>query len=214
MPAKIYNRVLVGFNMLFDTDVGLLYTIRDKYNSPEIFKSDYLNNVSKEALLTELINMEKDDPLSIILRDDVNIDKESLYSQLYNEEYESILSNSVCTNVTSLLQLSKSTGTVDITVLCKNEYEEHLISSKMPGYKIIRFSRALSLDMYDTLYMKSIYDISKFVIVQAKNIYVSNHRYNFEDYDNFIPIGTICGDWIEMNKFSVIDLYDRINYLG
>lgn len=69
MPAKIYNRVLVGFNMLFDTDVGLLYTIRDKYNSPEIFKSDYLNNVSKEALLTELINMEKDDPLSIILRD-------------------------------------------------------------------------------------------------------------------------------------------------
>lgn len=214
MPAKIYNKVLVGFNMLFDTDVGLLYTIKEKYNSPEIFKSDYLNNVSKEALITELINMENDDPLSIILRDDVSIDKDSLYNQLYDEEYETILSHSISTNVTSLLNLSASTGTVEVTVLCKNEYEEHLISSKMPGYKILRFSRVLSLDNYDTLYMKSIYDVSRFVIVQAKNIYVSNHRYNFEDYNNFIPIEIICKDWIESNKFSVIDMYDRINYLG
>lgn len=214
--TEIYNRLLVDFSMIYDTDFGLLKLISKEFNNPMYFDIEYLNSVDDDLLRLELINMEKDDPLDIILTDK-EVNKEFLYDQFYSSHYEEIINLSSNTNLLYLLNNYKETGTAEITILCKNELEEHFIRINNPSFNVFMIKDDFcenDLKKFDTIYIKSIYSISKLEPFEAKNILISNHRYNFEDYENLIPKMDIVSSWIYCNKLFVVDIYNNIKFKG
>lgn len=173
---------LVPFELLVDTDIGLLSLIKKEYNNEEYFLPGILN-ASETNLKYSLLTRTTENPLGIIMVDECNFElMDDLYNQFMSKEYDKILSLSPNTMVEKLVHDIKINieQIVRITVLCNSEKEQHDLEKRdTDPYKVIVGSfESIDLSGYGSVFVKRLSDLDKFKGLSGKNIYIPNYSFN------------------------------------
>lgn len=181
------TNILITFNMLVDTDLGLLHIIKDKYNDPDVFDSDVLN--LDEKILKGLLQMRPfRNPLMIIMKDKNEEQADVFLKELMLTEYENITRSS---KPTTLIEVVKrfidASANMRIEILCMTKLEAGIISNLMDDYpaatyKLIIQSEHADVDLssYDTMFINYLDELLEFDVatIDGKNIMVTNHYFN------------------------------------
>lgn len=209
------NHILIDFDLIKDTDVGIIKVIQQKYNDKKVFKQFLFNSdiICRSALQGRI----ELNPLDLIVIDDLKEESDDLYNQIISRESEDIIKYASNTNCTKLITSFAKTNLVYITVICKNIYEERYIRSlfnKNDKISIIIETDKSKIDIssYDVLYIKNIKDCLLFKDLKGKNIYIPNYGFNLEHTikskeNGYIPlmdISILIGD---VNRVYIVDLY-------
>ena len=177
---------IIPFNLIIDTDVGLIRVIDKKYHNSDVFHSSMLSAPVK-PLIYNLVNRPVINPLCIVMIDksDTNT-MDLLYEQFIEDEYENIVGNSVTTDLFSALKLFMQNEAVCPTILCKNEIEANIIAKlDFNGKTVPTVIGTLeeNCGFYDPIYVKDFRELPK-LNLRGKNIYVADYLFNFMNKDN------------------------------
>lgn len=208
------NNILVDFNMVVDTDLGLINMMKREYNNTE-FVLKYINSMKDKIIIDQLLERKDKNPLSIIIKDEFRDSIDNLYKEFIETEYDNILKYSSTTDIISLINVYINTGAVHVDIICKNKSEEQIINNlNIPQLKVIVENDKSKIDLsnYDTIFIKDYSDILNFTEVVAKNIFIGNYKFNLED-DNRIPLNDISLIVGKTNLVSIIDVYESNKYI-
>jgi len=78
--------ILVDFDFITYTDMGLYTLVKEKYAIPSIFDLEVLN-VDPKILLFASFERKSRNPLSIIMNDTANVDIDKLYQDMLDKYY-------------------------------------------------------------------------------------------------------------------------------
>lgn len=178
-------RSLISFDVLIDTDFGMLKLIDKYYHSSKVFLLGLLTD--DDVIKYYLSTRDKLNPLCGFTKSSVSDDDcDSLYSQFIEKDYDRILKLSCPTLMLNTVKLASKAGEyTDIIILCKNKTEEELIMKIFEKMKcqlkciVHDFSNRLDLEPYDSVYLKNYEDICKYSGVIEKNIYIAEYPFNF-----------------------------------
>lgn len=208
------NNILVDFNMILDTDIGIFNVLRNKYNNPNYFNTDLINNIDIEALIYNISNTVYNNILDLFIKDEYKNQSKSLYNQILDNNLELVYDNSLVTEGLNLFKVYLESGTIRVTVLCKNEFEEQIINKLDKRFAIIRYDdNKIDCEEFDSIFLKEYKDVIKFKKLEAKNIFISNHANNLDE-EKGIPLLDISLIIARTNKVYTIDLYKKEKILG
>lgn len=211
------NNIIITFDLLYDTDLGLLKLIKSKYNNPEIVKREYLDNITDIAIIDILLKNKDKNPLSFIINDKYHNHIDSLYDDFFTNKYDEVLLYSPMTEIVNLISLYKMSKAISINVLCKNKLEEQAIKELNNEYNtILKEENKVSVEDYDSIYIKYINDINLFdhEHIKGKNIYIGNYSYNLQNDETMRPNNDFILSYGNVNKIYVIDVYKKLNPIG
>lgn len=205
------NNILIDFNLLIDTDYGLIKLIKTEYSENE-FINVLLSKMRDKIILGELVSRKDKNPLYIALNKDYKESADSLYKEFMESEYDSILKYSISTSLLELILTYIETNSCTVTVICKNKSEEQIIN-KYKLKAIISDNYAdIDISEFDSIYIKDYREILEFKFLKAKNIFIGNYRFNLEE-DNYTPIKEVSLLVGDINIISVIDVYNSNKYI-
>lgn len=214
MPDQSINSI-IPFDMIFDTEMGIMKLIEFHYTRSNIFNYDALGKDD----LTKLFLMQRDNwnPLSIICDEEVSQeDKDDMYKQFMEREYEKILLYSPNTALYDMLNVVYRNDQIKFTVVCKTEEELDFLNKRH-----CKVYRAIIGDIFNdellsenpNIYIKYIKDLYQ----QPKNfshksLYIGDYEFNRKEIDGTlfpnIPIEEF--ERFEKNEFQYVTL-NRIN---
>jgi len=210
------NHILVDFNMIVNTDIGLIYTIKDEYNQ-QVFFEQFIFNISEKELIGELLNMESINPINMFIKPKDEGLADKIRNQFLEKEYDKILNKSIHTDIKNIMELYLTSGLVFIDILCRNKQEEQLIKSINSKFNtiIVNDYKEVNIDNYSAIYIKDFRQILNFNPIKGKTIYIANCKFNLEENKNkrIIPLSEVSILLADVNKMCVIDLYEKQNYI-
>lgn len=182
----IGNNVLITFNMLMDTDIGLFKVIKEKYYDPDVF-NDKLSTLTDNQLKGLLQENESKNPLAIIM-DNTSIEQmDAYYNEFMKSEYEDIIKNSAPTTMVSVVSNFINSSAIKVEILCATQLEYNTIQDLMKdersiGYRIILEPNRSELDisLNDTIFIKYMDELFEFENVSGKNIMCADYLYNLD----------------------------------
>lgn len=209
---------LFDFQCLCDTDIGLYRLIKKDYYDKSIFDNYLFDSKDDRFIKTILLSRTKFNPLFIFCKEGklTDEDKDNLYQQFLDEEYDRILELSEPTSLFTIASASNSVNKiVNVTVLCDNEKEVKWVSKYNYKLKcIVSKYKNFKLDNYDTLYLKDIYNLIQFnqESIKNKNIILPRFMFNLETAYSKIemPIIEVSKKYYKENKFMLSDPYKDI----
>lgn len=206
------NSILVDFNMIIDTDLGLFKIIKERYSNGQ-FVNGLFFKMNDEVLIYELLMRKEINPLSIVLKKELLDNRDSLYKEFIDVEYDNILKASKGTNILDLMCVYLSTGSADVVVFCKNKSEEQLINKYNNELRTIIVDEYKDIDIsqYDSIFIKDYTQCTKFSNLNAKNIFVARYKFNLDD--ELTPIKDISLLVGKTNMVSLIDIYNKKSYI-
>lgn len=205
------NIVLIEFDMIRDTDIGVIEVLR-KYYSKSKYINQVLLNIDNKILLSQLLMMHNINPLSLFFEDE-SIDIDDLYDQLFDKYCDEIIEKSTYTNMKKVVLLFKERG-VTTTVLCRNKKEEQIIRNELDLYTILHNDyKEVDLKSYDAIYIKKFKDVLKFNKFNATHIYTANYAYNYDEKHREKPIQSIYAKISDTNTVRFLDIYNKKNYI-
>lgn len=204
------NRVLISFDSIIDIDLGLINMIKKDYNDANLFNIVHLN-LPKKNLLYELVNRNNKNPLSAIIQNTYKDNIDNIYEQFLQKEYNNILDNSEPTDLFKLIDIYSKTNLISVNILCKNLYEKQIINkyNLRCGY-VYYTDNNIDVSSYDSIYIKNYTDCGLLDNLFGKIIYICNYKFNF-DKDNNIFKDTLSLSMDNINKISIIDIYNKDN---
>lgn len=207
------NNILVDFNMIVDTDLGLINLIKKEYNNTD-FIIDYLYSMKNQVIIEQLLNRKDKNPLSIIIKEEYKDSIDNLYKEFIETEYDNILKQSPTTDIMGLIKTYLNTGAVHVDIICKNKSEEQIINNfNISRLKVIvEETSKIDIVNYDSIFIKDYSSILNYKGVVAKNIFIGNYRYNLDD-DNRTPLNDISLLVAKTNLVSIIDMYESNKYI-
>lgn len=207
-------KVLMPFNVLIDTDVGLWNLIQFDYRNDIFFLKGMLD-MSDTHKKYFMITRDNRNPLMTILSEPDETLANDFYSQFMDKEYDQILKLSPNTDVCKILDVMKKSKSsiIRLTILCKNEKEKEIVLSRKLGHDsiIIGDFSSISISDYGTIFIKDIEDLDKFRHIEGKAIYVANYGFNIlMDKDNINPVLPldILEKYAGENEFYVYSVYN------
>ena len=211
------NKVIYGINLLvefdsiIDTDLGLLYLMKNEYNKAYI-RDELLNSNDEYFFKCELLTRETVNPLTVILKKEYLDNANDLYFEILEKDYSKVLiyskPNSMFTMVYNYVKLQSNI--IDTTILCKNEEEKQLIRSLLNNVRIIIGDREkINLQPYDTMFVKDYYNTLKYKNLKEKNIYILRYNFNLESAfkKEDIPLMTVSSQVGDINKILIATPY-------
>ena len=212
--GKLYP--LIPFDLVIDTDVGLLQTISKKYHDPEAF-SETLMNAPVKYQLYLLYFRKYINPITVLAKDRDNAElMDDYYNQFMEEEYVDILKNSIITRMFIVIMDGIKMGTICPTICCKSPLEKNYllkrdeeIFGKCDIQVDVPFPKLID-DKHDPIYVKDVmWIIPLLQKLKAKNVYVPRYRFNYEDVEKTTirqePIILASG----LMKIDSFDLYNE-----
>lgn len=206
--------VLVPFELMIDTDMGLIKLLEFDYNNDEYFYPGILN--AGEEAQQYLLNTRKNkNPLSIACKKDDQELIDDLYNQFMEKEYDQILMLSCNTNLVDLANVLKISAdqVIRLTVLCKDIREKKLLEHRKISLfrTLVCNYEAVDLSKYDTIYVKDAQDLDKFKkSIFRKNIYIANYGFNVTmDPERVMPLlpEETLYKYGGMNELYVVSVY-------
>lgn len=172
---------LVPFDVIVDTDMGLLKLIEYDYHNEDFFLKGILNtsetNQKYFLVSRNMINVVE----ALLTVEDKEL-AEDLYTQFIEKEYDQILKLSCNTAICDLTLLLRSNmnQVVRMTIMCTNEKERDLMQKrKISCFKtIVSTPEKINIDEYGTIFVKNIYDLDRYKRIEGKTIYVPSYGFN------------------------------------
>ena len=205
--------VLIPFNLLIDTDMGLIKLIEYEYHNDEYFWPGMID-CDDTLKQFSLLSRTDPNPLSVVMKSEDPELQQDLYSQFMEKEYSSILklsSNTSLCGISSILRTSIDKS-VRVTALCKTQEEADLIKKRHIQVEniILGEPETISLDKYNVLFLKDVEDIRKYKNVDGKEIYIANYGFNMviepDEEQPLLPMEVLY-DYASSNEFSLISVY-------
>ena len=200
----------IPFDMVIDTEMGLMKLIEFEYNN-NFFYNHLLGNDEYVKLL--LRDREKRNPLSIIAKNGTSEEElDDMYRQFMETRYNDILRLSPNTNLFHLLKLSHSDECVHLTIVFDNEEQEELFD-KRKGEAFRRYNGSIFdkelIQNNGSFYIKYIDALSDHTEIEGKTIYLADYKFNKTEADTegYYPRMDIYQDLIS-NVFKFINLYN------
>ena len=206
------NSILIPFNMIADTDMGLLKLIKQKYMDPEVFIEDLLG--CQDIILRSYIrDSASDNPLVTFIENEE--EASDYYDQFMENKYDEIATLSPITTIKEVIDRFIESKSIQVSILCMEEIEVDIISKLFDDKVNIIYEPILTdidLTIYDTLFVRDykfvlMYNIDQ---IEGKNIYIANMMRNvtITPDGKIIPsidVSTIIAD---TSIVHIIDLYD------
>lgn len=222
-------RSIIPFDLLIDTDMGVLKYIQISYVDKErddLFYSTILEMIGPEHnsflqyLLTErsFVN-----PLSVVVKTEkmLTTQPDSFYEKIMNEKKDTILKLSMSTAIMDMVCKSLFLqDSLKFDVLCKDEKESNALMSRLKNHFktpnipitiIIGTPEDVDINRYGSIYLKDVRDIEKYKKpIEGKNIIIARYTFNKD-------INPVTGDIIEIPYFDAIKDYmgaNEIKFIG
>lgn len=177
--------VAIPFNMIVDTEMGLLRLIRFEYRN-DIFSYKSIEN---EEFMKMLLKCRiEENPLSAITNDISKTELDDMYHQFFDTRYDKILRLSPNTSIFDLTQLPNINNTIRYTIVFDDEEQKKIF--ELRGGKAFRTYVGSIFDedivnKNTTLYIKYISDLSKQTIdINGKNLYIADYYFNMVEIDD------------------------------
>lgn len=206
------NKVLFLFDVVFDLDIGLLNLIKKEFRNKDLMYIELLDNAPIDLIKKILIEREDPNPLSIIMdKDKVTMeDIDDLYAQFMYERYSDIVKYSIPTDVAKLLnRLALADSKIaTVYVACKDPEEVNMVRlllQNLPkeNYNFIPYRELISeipTNDFDTIVIKSYYDVLRLKDIGGKNIIVADCNYN----------KVYLGDELVLNPEISLQIADKV----
>lgn len=214
------------FDLIVDTDVGLLKLIQKDYNNPKIFIPGILNERDVNILKMIMTDRGYYNPLKGIMIEGTKAyeNADSLYDQFMEKHQEEILKLSTQTSLFDIIRRSSSMGdAVKFDILCRNELEKNTIMSRFrkfkitPSVKIVDDLSEFDPSQYGSIYVKDIRDALLFSKFEGKNVIIGNYKFNCENNLPLVPLKEVAAKLLlRSNVIKMIDIYyiDQSNFIG
>ena len=201
------NNVLFTSDILYDTDYAILRMIQKS------FKRDYFKDISfienDYTLIDTLMNKITSNPLKYILKEEYIEDSDVLYNSLLSEEAEILVSLGRFTEVINLAQTYCFSKSINVTVLCRNQFEEQIIKSRINNCKIIiNNDYNTDVESFDSIITRKYEMIDIFLPLFGKNIYIANLAYNMEPDSVRVPLISMTEKIKDSNNLFLLDIYN------
>ena len=214
--ASLRSEILIDFNCYIDTEVGLIRLIQEKYLDEKVFNTDLLR-LNLRVIIKMLMERKEVNPLYLFANEDISRkDLDDYYQQFMGEEYDSILSRSVTTEIKHLVELFKSEPSIHVTFLCHNQKERNLLikDQSLKGRNFILDTDNIDFSMFTQYYFKSINnDIEKYIF-PYKTYYFSKYLLNFTDDFNMNYSEIVDKIMYKRGEVEILDLYNKIYLEG
>lgn len=211
-PNNLNGKVLqalIDFDLIVNTDVGLIRFIREKFQDDRAFILDILNKSDRE-ILSLLYSRKNPNPLSIISTEANMSDIDELYNSFFDKYKKEIIRRSVSEqNIIDFVKLVIASGQnfgVNGYIAVNDELEENEIYSHFSRIGIVKKSNKSSIINKEPYYVK---DFRFFKGIEDKvintRIYVAPYQYNIdylESVDNLLT---------SMNQYILFGKDHRIN---
>lgn len=210
--------LLIPFNCIFDTDVGLIKVIKYSYFDTSVFKQNVLDSIVTNKDIVEFVyNCPYNNILQSIL---INNDKEEAdeyYKQFMEAEYSNILANSVFTGVLDLLNRLEDEPDIKFTICCMKHEEVDFIKSIIPDDNLeIKLLRDIipKINMYKQFFFKSVvsdeYFEYLFRFLSSNTIYLLDYYRNFEENGDLKDSEEFAvAEDVRRNRTSIINAFDN-----
>ena len=200
-----YETMLIPFDMVLDTDFSIVRAIQLMYHYntlTEDQKSMYyssimdLINPSDNRYLEELlVDRPYENPISTIMKPEyLPTDAEPILERLKEKSYDNIVKTARKTAIYEMIRhgYNMKDGGFSPTILCETEIQKNVITSFLNNngisYPCILLKDLRTLEPYGSILCKSESILQKIIenglLIEGKNIMVSDHRYNFTDNES------------------------------
>lgn len=214
--ASLRSEILIDFDCYIDTEVGLIRLIREKYLDEKVFNTDLLRS-NLRVIIKMLMERKEVNPLYLFANEDISRkDLDDYYQQFMDEEFDSILSRSVTTEIAHWIQLLKSEPSIHITFLCHNQKERNVLVQEefLRGKQFILDTDNVDYSKFTQFFFKYISDDLDKYIFNYKTYYFSKYLLNFTDDFNMKCPELIDKIMYKSSEIEILDLYNKIYLEG
>lgn len=209
---------LIPFNVIVDTDVGLLSLILKEYMDPSVFNKDFFFDKTVSQLVYDLYTRKEENPILLCIKDEYKDYADDYYNQFMEREYQKILNKSVVTEFYRLVRLYNNESEIRLTIVCEREEEieelRKLDNTKSCNIELSKDLNPRLLKTYNQFFFKSIGDIIPYTkYLLNKTIYIANYGFNISENGGFVsnPLIDLLSN---NNRLNVIDVYNMKRLKG
>ncbi|MCM1219685.1 MAG: hypothetical protein NC548_34830 [Lachnospiraceae bacterium] len=200
---------LIPFNMVVDTDLGLLCIVMKKYLDGSVFNLDFFKGQTVKSLVTKLYFREEKNPLLLCLRDEYRDKADLFFDQFMEREYKEILGKSCITEVYRLVEVYNAQSEIKVTIVCDNELEIELLKKhpSLTKANIVMYDEAKKyLKSHHQFYFKYLEDIKRYTkFLKNRTLYFANYKFNKLEEELKNPLVTAL---INDNRVMAMDIYN------
>lgn len=200
---------LIPFNMVVDTDFGLLCIVMKKYLDDSVFDVNFFKGQTIKSLVKKLYFRDEKNPLLLCLRDEYKDKADDFYNQFMEREYEAILGKSCITEIYRLIELYNAQSEIKVTIVCENELEIQLLKKheSLTKANIVLFDEAKKyLRSHHQFYFKYLEDIKRYTkYLKNRTLYFANYKFNRLEEELKNPLVTAL---INDNRVMAMDIYN------
>lgn len=203
---------LIPFNVIVETDVGLLSLIYKEYLDEDVFDPSYFEKKTVKQMVLDLYRRKDKNPLSLCIREEYKDMQDEFYAQFMEREYDKILDLSVITEMYRVVSSFNNEYEIQTTILCNRDEERDLMLSEPVTKKCdIVMYESLKLPeilRHNQFYFKSLDDTIPFAKhLKNKTIYIADYGFNVDD-EGKLPQDDIVPFMSFHNDVRLIDVFN------
>ena len=205
--------LLIPFDMIIDTDYGIIQVVKEKYKDNKYMNKNILTAMDEENILfSMLVGRLDSNIMRLLLKPEYKNSAENLYKQIKDADYLDIINKSCITNIAMLVEEYMKTNLFEITLWCRNAIEKKFMQKELPKLNIIVANNLSMIDLlpYDAIFLKDIKD-AKNLNTTGRTIYMGNYRFNYEEppeEQNVHKVGPLMGYVPANTEVKAVDVYN------
>lgn len=187
MSVKYGINILVDFECIMDIDYAIYTLIKYKYNKkPGVFYDLYMESEDTDFIKSLMLTRYDLNPLTAILSTEYIEEADSLYKQILEADYKTILDIAEAYDTFALMETYiRANDIISVNVLCKDQAQADIIKKldSSNNFKIIISERnKVNLSKFDAIWVGKYAHILRFNLeqVRGKYIYTLRAKYNLE----------------------------------
>lgn len=171
------NKILIPFDLVVDTDFGLIKLIQEEYRAG-IFDKTILDS-DDESIKHYLVKRTNPNPLSI-LTNDKSIDE--FYAQFIDQRYQDIFDRSVMTGIgefcINLMVFSDFELYIQYTNEVEKQFADTIVSWTNNEYAFSIDKNDVIPEDYMSIFAKNVHDLLTYKNLNGINIYLARYAFN------------------------------------
>lgn len=204
------NKILIPFDCLFDTDIGVFRVISKHYANNSVFNLELLN---KDGELRDRLK-DYNNPLELVIRDDYKHKANDFYLEFLTKEMKKInLESMPIKQMIDFVSKIEATKMGLITFIAIDDTQKEILQRIFNNPVIKGNYESIDVKGFDIVFVKRLSNANFFKNVEGKYIYTFDYSYNVDRTNptNPLPLIHHCIDLIEKNNsIKVLSLVDNL----